>query len=251
MAIPKGIIRFTGTINGISFYETKYGWVARRKGGPKPEAMKNNASFARVRENGKEFGACGRAAGWLRKALYPFLKEASDGRMIGRLTKTLIKIKNLDIISKRGKRAIGVGLQGKEGRDLLKEFDFNIDAPIRSVLKTSYTMNANTGRLSFTNIKLKKDLKIPKGATEVGFRSLLVGIDFNKGGFELQESTLKRIALGNTTSSFVLQPSSLVKSFGARLTVLQICFYQTLNGKDYSLQNAEFNSMVILGVEVD
>jgi len=248
MAISKGIIKFTGTIDGISFYKSKHGWIVRKAGGPDPEKMKKGKTFARTRENGKEFGACGKAVGQVRRALLPLLKESGDFRMVSRLTKVFMQIKNLDTISLRGKRNVSAGLELKEGKELLEGFEFNSEANIDNLLKKDYLLKSSSGVIQIKELVAKKDLKSPKGSTHVGFKSIVLRIDFTKEQFEIQTSTMKRLALNSTSTTLVLKPNALILEEGFTLCLLQICFYQELNGQDYRMRNAEFNGMRVVGV---
>jgi len=250
MARPRGIVQFTGTLNGISVYKSKHGWIVRKAGGPDPEKMKKDKKFARTRENGKEFGACGRAAGWVRKALFPQLKESGDFRVVSRLTKVFMEIKNLDVFSVRGKRTVEAGLQTDGGKGLLKGFEFNSDAQVTNLLKTKYTLKTGTGAISIQELVPKKHMNAPKGSTHASFKSIALRIDFNTGKFEVQESIAKRVALDNRSITLLLKPAALSQQSGASLVLLQICFYQELNGKDYRLQNSEYNGMQVVGVMV-
>src|ERR1051325_1355806 len=104
MAKQTGIIKLKGTIDGVSFYKTIDGHVARAKGGVDAARIKNDPKFARTRENNAEFSEAAKSGKLLRRALRTLLKVASDARMTGRLTKTMADIKNLDITNVRGAR---------------------------------------------------------------------------------------------------------------------------------------------------
>ena len=54
----KGIIQLTGKFDGLSFYEMNGKIVVRKTGGFDGEKIKNNANYARVRENSSEFAHC-------------------------------------------------------------------------------------------------------------------------------------------------------------------------------------------------
>jgi len=243
MAKTRGLIQFTGTLDGISFYKSKYGWIARKKGGPDPKQMKTDKKFARVRENGKEFGVCGKAAGQVRRALVPLLKQSEDKEMTARLTKVFMAVKNLDMSSARGHRNIITGLQNADGKALLKGFEFNSKASVESLLKASYSVNVGNGTITVKHFVPKKHIKAPKGATHVALKSIVLRTDLLGKVAEVQVSVEKRLAMSSGERDVVLKPDVLSLTEGITFYLLQVCFYQELNGSDYHLKAAELNGM--------
>ena len=92
MAKQSGIIKLEGTIGDIAFYKSKDGHLARAKGGLSGDRIQNDPAFQRTRENGEEFGRAGAAGKLLRMAFRTFFQNASDSRMVSRLTKMLIVV---------------------------------------------------------------------------------------------------------------------------------------------------------------
>ena len=56
MARQDSIIKLNGTIDGISFYKSKDGHLARKAGGVSKARIASDPAFIRTRENGSEFG---------------------------------------------------------------------------------------------------------------------------------------------------------------------------------------------------
>src|SRR6478735_12210622 len=106
MARQKGIIKLKGTIGDITFYKTKDGHLAREKGGIEASRIANDPAFQRTRENGAEFGRAGKAGKTLRLALRTLLLNASDSRMVSRLTQTMVKVIQADSTNDRGMRNV-------------------------------------------------------------------------------------------------------------------------------------------------
>ena len=103
MAKQKGIIKLDGTIGGITFYKsTQDGYLAREKGGVSAEKIANDPAFQRTRENGEEFGRAGKAGKLLRNAIRAMLQNASDSRMVGRLTQKMVEVIQEDLTNPRG-----------------------------------------------------------------------------------------------------------------------------------------------------
>lgn len=249
MARPVGVFKYSGTIDGISSYKGKHGWITRKKGGPDAEQMKKNPNLVRARENGKEFGACGKAAGWFRRALFPIIRELSDMRMVSRLTKVFLQIKNMDGSSVRGKRNIAAGIMTPGAKDLLKGFDLNAKAALSRVLKKEAILNKVTGEIKIKNFSGKKDLEVPKGATHVRLSGVWLKMDLSDGKVEVQQSNVVERSVGAAASAVILQPMATPLLAGNSFYLLKISFLQEQNGTKYHLKNGEFNSMGILDVD--
>lgn len=93
MAQQKSILKLQGTIGGITFYKSQDGYLAREKGGVDASRIANDASFARIRENGAEFGNSASAGKLLRDAVRVLGKDSSDGRVTARLTQIMAQIR--------------------------------------------------------------------------------------------------------------------------------------------------------------
>ncbi len=99
MARQKGIIKLKGTIGNITFYKTNDGHLAREKGGIDAKRMATDPAFQRTHENGSEFGRAGKAGKVLRVALRLLLLNASDNRVVSRLTQSMVKVIQADTFS--------------------------------------------------------------------------------------------------------------------------------------------------------
>lgn len=106
MAKQKGVIKLDGTIGDITFYKSKDGFLAREKGGVPGDRIANDPAFQRTRENGAEFGRAGKAGKVLRNAIRNLLQNASDSRMVSRLTTEMLRVIQADATSERGLRNI-------------------------------------------------------------------------------------------------------------------------------------------------
>lgn len=248
MARQKGVFKFTGTIDGVTYYDSKYGPLVRKKGGPTKEQVKNDPVFKRVRENASEFGSCSKATKLLRAVLQPMMKDASDFQVTGRLNKLMHAIKNLDNTSARGERNVATGITSPAAKDLVKGFDFNEMAKINRVLKKPYTGNTSTGVISITGLIPQDHLGCPGSATHAKITGGWVRIDFGTGLGELISSNQVALPLNGVLNNVVLTPVSLPGGTGTDIFVLQTVFYQEINGVQYALKNGEFNAMGIIGL---
>ena len=135
MAKQKGIIKLDGTIGGITFYKTtEDGYLAREKGGVSADKIANDPAFQRTRENGEEFGRAGKAGKLLRNSIRAMLQNASDSRMVGRLTQKMVEVTQEDITNPRGQRNV---IDGEA--ELLEGFEFNISGKLGTTLYAPFT----------------------------------------------------------------------------------------------------------------
>ncbi len=254
MARQKGVFKFVGTIDGLTYYNSKFGPLVRRKGGPSREQILYEPSFKRVRENGMEFRSLGMATKLLRSVLRPMMLEASDFQVTSRITKLMSGLKNLDAISVRGERNVGVGITMAGAKDLIKGFDFNNMAKLDRVLKKQATVNINTGVIGIAGLKPKQDIACPKGATHARILGGWVRINFTPapgeldGKGELIQTNQVVLPLNGVLNNVVLTPVALPGGVGKDIFVLKIVFFQEVNGVQYELKNGEHNSMGIVEV---
>ena len=119
MARQDSIIKLNGTIDGISFYKSKDGHLARKAGGVSKARIASDPAFIRTRENGSEFGRAGSAGKVLRTALRGLMQKASDSRVSSRLTAEMVHVIKADETSDRGLRNV---LDGEV--EMLQGFEF-------------------------------------------------------------------------------------------------------------------------------
>ena len=134
MAKQKGIIKLDGTIGGITFYKSQDGYLAREKGGVPADRIANDPAFQRTRENGEEFGRAGKAGKLLRNAIRAMLQNASDSRMVSRLTAEMVKVIQEDVTNVRGLRNV---IDGEA--ELLEGFEFNISGKLGTTIYAPFT----------------------------------------------------------------------------------------------------------------
>ncbi len=246
MARQKGVIKFTGTIDGVTYYNSKYGPLVRKKGGPTAKQVKKDPAFKRTRENNNEFKVCSEATKLLRSVLKPMITEASDFLVTGRMNKLMHALKNLDTTSARGERTVAKGVSAPQAKNLVKGFDFNKDAPLSRVIKKSITINPKSGTISISGLNAKNDIDAPKGATHAKFTGAWLKVDFAKEKINIVGSKSVALKLNSTVGNVRLKPKSKPGGRGADFFVLQVTFYQEVNGIQYSFKDGEYNSMAMV-----
>ncbi len=248
MAKQKGIIKLDGTIGGITFYKSQDGYLAREKGGVSADKIANDPNFQRTRENGEEFGRAGKAGKLLRNAIRAMLQNASDSRMVSRLTAEMVKVIQEDITNPRGLRNV---IDGEA--ELLEGFEFNISGKLGTTIYAPFTATIDrvAGTLTanipaFVPINM---LAAPGGSTHFKIVSTGAEIDFENETF-VMDAQASGVLPWDATATAVI---NLVNAVTANSThplflALGIEFYQEVNGQMYPLKNGAYNALALVKV---
>ncbi|REC42688.1 hypothetical protein [Chryseobacterium pennipullorum] len=124
MATYESLIKITGAVGDLVFYNLNGKNVVRKKSGFNKAAFKKSPTYEKVRQNSSEFGHCSRVGKTIRKCLTPYIQAAGDPLLYQKFAKLMTAIKNRDPLSERGKRTVENGLKTEEGKKLLQEFQF-------------------------------------------------------------------------------------------------------------------------------
>ncbi|MDX2191206.1 MAG: hypothetical protein SFY32_15220 [Bacteroidota bacterium] len=247
MARQGGILKIKGTVGGLTFYKSQDGDLVREKGGVSGERIANDPAFARTRENGAEFGEAAIAGKNLRDALRNLMLNASDNRVTSRLTAVMSSIKNYDITSSRGERTVANGMP--TGMIELKGFDFNVSAPLGSILFKPYTIDPINGSISIQNLNPVNDVDYPVGATHMTISGGVAIVDFSTGDKELSLYNPVNLTISNITGNVFLGLSGpLPPAIGNKFYLLKVEFSQMVNGQQYSLKNGAYNALTIVEI---
>ncbi|WP_304234065.1 hypothetical protein [Jiulongibacter sediminis] len=248
MARQKGLIKLDGTIGGITFYKTQDGYLAREKGGVDADRIANDPNFQRTRENGAEFGRAGKAGKLLRNSLRVLLQNASDRRMVSRLTSKMVKVIQADATNTRGERNV---IDGEA--ELLTGFEFNANGKLGNTIYAPYTSAidrvAGTLEVNVPSFKPAQMIAAPGGATHFKFVSGGAEVDFENETFtvDLQESAV--LPWTNPPAATVTLTNSVTaNSTHPLFLVFGIEFYQEVNGEMYPLKNGAHNALSIVAV---
>ena len=248
MAQQKGILPIKGTIGNITFYKSRDGFLVREKGGVDGKRIATDPAFQRTRENGFEFGRACSAGKALRNALRSLLQNAADSKMVGRLTREMMKVIQADETNPRGQRNV---IDGEA--EFLKGFEFNINSKLGTSLYAPFagTVNRPIGELavnipSFVPVNM---IAAPAGATHFKIVSSGAEIDFEQRNYT---ADVKSTAIlpwdSNGTAVINLVNNVPANSTKPLFLVLGIEFYQEVNGSMYSLKNGAFNALAIIEV---
>jgi hypothetical protein len=249
MAKQKGIIKIKGTLGDMTFYKSGDGFIVKEKSAVPRAKILNDPSFIRTRENMSEFSAAGKACKLLRTAIRSLLQSAKDSKIVSRLTKEMMKVIKADAVSTRGLRNV---IDGET--ELLKNFDFNINAVWSATVFAAYTpvINRVTGELTVSIPAYNPTQMIvpPEGATHFKLVAAGSDINFTEGNFNTVQFETDYLPLDNVDTlpvniSLALDAASTNPLF----LLMGIQFYQQVNAVQYPLRNGAFNALNIVAIE--
>ena len=250
MARQSGILKFKGTMGGVTFYKSSLdGHLAREKGGVEASRIANDPAFQRTRENGAEFGRAGNASKVLKTSIRPLLLNSADSRMTSRLTKLMVKVLQADTTSERGSRNV---IDGEAV--LLEGFEFNIRGTLGSSLFAPYTTTIDratgTITLDVPQFIAANMLAAPRGTTHFKIISAGMEIDFEGQTYVCSTSESVVMPWDSTLTPAVTQ-SNVVTANSIRplFLVVGIEFYQMVNGNTYPLKNGAYNPLSLVKVD--
>jgi hypothetical protein len=248
MAKQRGMFKVEGTVDEVTFYKSKDGFLLRQKGGVSAERMASDPAFARTRENQQEFSRAGKAGKVMRNAIRPLLVNVGDRLLVSRLFTQMMKVVKADATSDRGQRNV---LDGE--LELLEGFEFNEAGKLSQTLFAPYAASIDrvSGTLSiavpaFVPLNM---LVAPSEATHYQIVSAGGFIDFEGGSNGIATDSTAILPIGSDPGAAVNHSFTAgANSTQPLFLVLGISFYQQVNGKDYSLKNGAFNALSIVKV---
>ncbi|MBT2619626.1 hypothetical protein [Chryseobacterium sp. ISL-6] len=143
MATYESLIKITGSVGDLVFYTLNGKNIVRKKSGFNKNAFKKSPSYEKVRQNSSEFGHCSKVGKTIRQALDSFIKAAEDPLLYQSFAKLMTEIKDLDIVSGRGKRSVKNGISLQEGKDLLRKFQFGKLPNLEAIASISFDLWEN------------------------------------------------------------------------------------------------------------
>jgi len=250
--MPKqsGIIQLRGTINNVTFLQTKYGFIARAKSRFSKQQWLNSSGYLRGRENAQEFTTSARAGYNLRAAVKILTQRSSDKQLHIRAHSLMSEIKNLDFVSKRGKRNPAAALNTAEGLAMLNGFEFNSNSNVPNLLFSPYSVDLTSGEIIIPDLLARNMVRFPEGATHVEFLGAWANVDLETGAFDLQISNQTVLSYADPVQTVTLLPAGAPSGTGISVYLLQMTFTQEVNGELYPLSNGKYNALRIVDVAV-
>jgi len=248
MARQNGLIKIKGTLDNVTFYKSIDGDMARMKTSVDAARIANDPAFQRTRENGSEFGNAAKAGKLTRDSLRPIALNATDNRVVARMTKLMTDIKNLDLTSARGARNVGVAMLGLPAKATLKSFEFNANATLSGILYKPYVITPATGVIAITGLTPLNDIVFPTGATHVSFTGCFGNINYATGVADVKLTNVQNVAINAAATTITLTPTAVPAGTGAKIYMLKLEFFQMVNGVQYTMKNGTYNALKVIEV---
>jgi hypothetical protein len=250
MARQQGLLKIDGTLGGMTFYRTKDGSIVKEQLQSTKSKFKSGPSYQRTRENAQEFGMAATSGKMLRDAIRSFMANAADSRVTARLTQVMSYILKEDTTSSRGQRSVAKGLTTINGKAFLRNFNFNNNAILGSVVFKQINLNTATGEILFTNLNPVNEIVFPQGATHVTFRNAFMSIDFTTGQAFVEYSDDHNLSLNGSAADLLLETNAVptLNPGMNKIYLLAVEFFQEVNGVQYSLKNGAYNCLEIVDV---
>lgn len=250
MARQKGLLKIDGTIGGMTFYRTKDGSIVKEQLQSTKSKFDSSSSYQRTRENAQEFGMAATSGKMLRDAIRSFIASATDSRATSRLTQVMSYILKEDTTSARGDRNVAKGLTTVNGKAFLKNFNFNNNAILGSVVFKKIDLDTATGDMLFTNLNPVNEITYPQGATHVTFKNAFMSIDFATGQAFVEYSSDYNLPLNGAAANLLIETNAVptLNPGMNKIYLVAVEFFQEVNGVQYSLKNGAYNCLEIVDV---
>lgn len=226
----KGIVQFTGSFNGLSFYELNGKIVVRKTGGFDGEKIKKSANYARVRENSSEFGHCAKAGKYFRLAIASSLLPLRIPYVHNHVVRLFQGILKWDTLHVRGQRTVRQGLLTPEGKKALLDFEFNKTQKFSRYFPFKMEVDFTVG--SFTVLDFcASTLIAPKSTNQIQLQLHVLKLDFEHFTTPItQTSPVALIDLNDSTShDLVLSFTPTLQDSNITIAVLEVSFLQKVN----------------------
>lgn len=237
-----------GTIGNLTFYKSQDGYLIREKGGIDAQRIATDPAFQRTRENGAEFGRAGKAGKVFRNSVRALAKNASDSRIVSRVTKIMHDVLREDTTNPRGLRTVADGKI-----ELLDGFEFNKNGELTTTLYAPFTATIDrvTGTLS-VNIPAfipANMIAAPGGATHYRINAAGTEVDFVENKFTVDIQSTGQLPMEEPVDEAidlqtVVTPNSSLPLF----VLISIEFFQEVNGELKPLFNKAFNVLAVVKV---
>lgn len=247
MAKIKGIVSLKGTLGGLNYYKTKHGHIAREAGGGfNGEAIRTKASMQRVRENGSEFGHCSKINKVFRQAIGEFHEHYKFQGLHGHLMSLFTQLKDLDPISARGQRRVGLGAQTEAGKNILRQFNYTPHSQLERIFPFQPVIDATTYHIRFDHIDMGM-VKLPPGATHLKLRYGVVDMDFNSMTYESYTGAPFLIDKNFVEGPLELILDNVPAIAHMCLPILGMRLYQRVGGEMMAFKNETLVGLKVLG----
>lgn len=248
MAKQDGFVKLKGTIDDVSFYRTKDGYMARKKVAIDPKRLEKDPAFARTREAMANFKKAAAAGKLLRHALRQLIRQARDKRVANRLFSMMVAVIKADVTNKRGLKNV---IDGET--ELLTNFEFNAVAPLPNTFGVKYEASidrvSGAAQIKVPSFEVEKLVTAPFESTHFQLHMAGVEVDFENGSTVVEFKDSKPFSLKlREVSAFDLAVNLPANSTHPLFLVMGISFLVDDLGDMSPIKNGAFNALAIVKV---
>lgn len=247
MAKQVSVIRLSGTLGEITFYQQDGKDYARRKSKLNRKTVLESKNFERTRETFNEF----KFGAHFMKAVRKSLGKAFIGNKnyTSRMNALIYKILDTDTTNIRGQRLCSYAESA--GISMLKNFKFLQDSDASDILGFCFfdiNDHANSGEYTFQITNLDTEtVTLPPTATHFKILSSLGQV--HKDNFEyINYKTLETLYLDNASGIYTQEWSISVKAINIEpyhsFQLLRLEYYQEIAGTYYPMQTGNTSVLI-------
>lgn len=248
MARFKGLLQFIGTLGNITAVNSKEGVYLKKKNNIPKSRYQKAPEYADFRMHGNYMAMSSKLSKVFRHPIAVFGKDACDTRMYSRMNALMRSVIMCDTISNKGAFTAAVGIATTEGKQLLRDFEFNKHVSFDSVFHGKYTLDISTGTLSLPQFIPKKDLIPVTGSTHIGLQSGMLFFNFETQERSFTESPSFTMPIHGIAADIVLNCEIPENNGGTLLYFFKVFFMQDVNGVLYPLKGDGGAVMKVVGV---
>jgi hypothetical protein len=93
------------------------------------------------------------------------------------------------------------------------------------------------------------DVEAVAGATHVKFAGAFASVNFETGESEIQYTNEEDLPIDETVTQITLTPVAVPTVVGTHFFLLEVLYFQEVNGTQYSLNNGLFNALSIIDLD--
>lgn len=231
MAKYESIVKIRGTIDGLTFRDTKEGKIVSAKTGPTREQVLEKEEFANTRLLAQEFKKVTKDATLLRRALGHSLDGVRCTSLNGRVNGLLHRLVKQDKTHVFGQRCALAGYMGQLGG-----FEFNKDLSFMAALAApcAHRLDAATGgmQVQFAPFTAYRKKDFPREATHFQLVHGCAALNFTAGKYRRALQYSELLPLSRKTPG----PIGLACSLGVEpgevlVQVVGIQFFRLVHGE--------------------
>lgn len=245
MGQQKSAFPISGSIDDLTFYQSRHGSFVRKKGRIDKSRMATDPNFQKLRENIAEFGRAAKSGKLLRIAFRNMLKNAKDGDTSNRISKLMFSVLRTDVTSEPGDRQITKG-----DLNLIDKFEFNQILKISDAIYAPHNLSLDraTGRVNVELVSFvpKQALNAPEKAHHFKLTLGAAEFDFANYTQKYSEATTAQLPLNdNPTEDIGLTAMLTPNSTGLIIVALGLEFYEQRGAKVTLLRPAGLQILAV------